>query len=79
MGIVLGAIGGYLAMVIVVLGVVSAFGAAGVERVPLDKPVAELTFMEAGQYAVQPAWYNWVIVMISAVGAWLGGRSRSQA
>ena len=61
---------------VVVLGLVSAFGSAGVDPVPLDKPVAELTFTEAGRYAVQPPWYNWVIVMVGVVGAWIGGRVR---
>lgn len=49
------------------------------EKVPIDKPVAEMSFTEAGQHAVQPAWYNWVIPLIGAAGAWLGGRDKSRS
>lgn len=65
--------------IVLVLGVVSAFLSAGVERPLLDKPVAELTFAEAGAYAVQPGWYNVVIPIVGAVGAWLGGRRPGSA
>ena len=43
----------------------------------VDKPVADLTFMEAGAVAKNPAWYNWVIPFVGAAGALLGGRERS--
>jgi hypothetical protein len=46
---------------VLVLGVVSLLLSQGASVQALDKPVADLTFMEAGSYAVQPAWYNWVI------------------
>jgi len=42
----------------------------------VDKPVGELTFMEAGAVAKNPAWYNWVIPFVGAAGAMLGGRER---
>jgi len=42
----------------------------------VDKPVADLTFMEAGQVAKSPAWYNWIIPFVGAAGAMLGGRER---
>ncbi|MDH3236851.1 MAG: hypothetical protein OEQ29_25305, partial [Alphaproteobacteria bacterium] len=64
---------------ILVLGVVSALTARAQyeKRESVDKPVAEMTFMEAGQHARQPAWYNWTIPIIGMVGAWIGGRQRS--
>jgi hypothetical protein len=40
------------------------------------KPASELTFMEAGQVAKNPAWYNWVIPFVGVAGALLGGRGR---
>lgn len=46
-------------------------------REPVDKPVAEMTFMEAGQHAKQPTWYNWVIPLIGVAGVLIGGRERS--
>lgn len=61
---------------ILVLGLVSAVVGAGAEGSAIDKPVAELTFAEAGQYAVQPGWYNWVVPIVGAAGAWLGGQRR---
>lgn len=59
---------------ILVLGVVSAVFGPDPPGEPLGKPVADLTFIEAGQYAVQPTWYNWIVPIIGAVAAWLGGR-----
>jgi len=41
-----------------------------------DKPVAELTFMEAGMVARSPLWYLWSIPVIGVAGVWLGGRRR---
>lgn len=43
----------------------------------LNKPVAELSFMEAGEYAQQPSWYNWLIPLVGVAGVLLGGRDRS--
>ena len=42
----------------------------------VDKQVADLSFMEAGAVAKNPAWYNWVIPFVGATGALLGGRER---
>ncbi len=50
-----------------------------VARAGIDKPVAELTFFEAGAVAKNPAWYVWTIPLIGAVGACLGGRSKKEA
>lgn len=58
---------------VLVLGVISAVAAMGTEAQPLGKPVADLTFFEAGAYAAQPAWYNWLMPAIGAIGVWLGG------
>lgn len=66
-----------LAMVLV-LGVVSALmGGTATEAGPaIDKPVAQMSFMEAGRHAVQPAWYNWIIPLVGAAGVLVGGRER---
>ncbi len=40
----------------------------------IDKSVADLTFMEAGQVAKNPAWYNWIIPLVGVAGAVVGGR-----
>ena len=65
--------------IVLVLGVVSAVmaGSAQKGREPVEKPVAEMTFQEAGRHAVQPAWYNWIIPLVGAAGALVGGRERS--
>lgn len=59
---------------VLVLGLATALLSQGMVAEPLGKPVAELTFMEAGQFAVQPAWYNWTIPLVGAAGVWIGGR-----
>ena len=48
-----------------------------VEAAGIDKPVAELTFLEAGAVAKNPTWFLWTIPLIGAAGALLGGRKRS--
>lgn len=62
--------------VLLVLGVYLALTADSnlADRTPIDKPVAEMSFTEAGQHARQPAWYNWVIPLVGAAGVWIGGR-----
>lgn len=68
--------------VMLVLGVYGALTAESsyqerVAEAGIDKPVGELTFMEAGTVAKQPIWYLWLIPLIGAAGATLGGRDRS--
>ncbi len=71
----------------VLLGLVLVLGLGGaivaglspMPRPPLGKPIGELRFVEAGGYAEQPAWYNWLIPIIGAVGVFVGGRTRSGA
>ncbi|MDX1501565.1 MAG: hypothetical protein R3325_04315 [Thermoanaerobaculia bacterium] len=46
------------------------------DRPPVGKPVAEMSFTEAGEHARQPDWYNWVIPLVGAAGVCLGGRRR---
>jgi hypothetical protein len=41
---------------------------------PLGKTVHDLTFMEAGRYAISPDWYNAAIVLVGALGVTIGGR-----
>ncbi len=43
----------------------------------IDKPVAEMTFTEAGEHARNPVWYPWLIPLVGAAGVLVGGRSRS--
>ncbi len=64
-----------LVTMLVAIGVMTALSANRVtsNREPINKPVAEMTFMEAGQHAVQPTWFNWVIPFVGAFGAYLGG------
>ncbi len=65
--------------IILALGIGLALAAHfSTEEIPTaEKPVAEMSFFEAGHYAVPPAWYNWVIPIVGAVGVCLGGRDRS--
>lgn len=58
---------------VLVLGLITAVTSMGATGNPIDKPVTELSFMEAGAYAVQPAWYNWIIPLVGAIGVWIGG------
>ena len=45
----------------------------------IDKPVADLSFVEAGTVAKNPTWYVWMIPFIGAAGALLGGRGRDSS
>lgn len=47
------------------------------KREPVNKPVAEMTFMEAGQHARNPTWYLFVIPLVGVAGALIGGRARA--
>ena len=66
---------------VIALGILSAVAAESqhAKREPVIKPVAQMSFGEAGQYAKQPVWYNWVIPLVGVAGVWLGGRSRSES
>jgi hypothetical protein len=64
-----------LAGVVLVLGLLSAFGPAPL-RPALEKPVAELGVFEAASYAVQPAWYRYAIPFVGAAGVMFGGAWR---
>lgn len=67
-----------LAGFVLALGlVVAAMAGSADDREPAAGPVAEMTFREAGQYAEQPAWYNWLVPLVGAVGVMIGGRERS--
>ncbi len=61
---------------IIVLGCLTFYAQMNATPMPLPEGVAiqDLTFMEAGQYAVSPMWYNVAIVIVGGIGVWLGGR-----
>lgn len=40
---------------------------------PGDTSIDELTFVEAGQYARPPIWYNPAVVVIGLIGIYIGG------
>lgn len=65
---------------IILLGVITAITAeaAYAKRIKIDKPVAEMRFMEAGQHARQPGWYNWIIPLVGVAGVWIGGREKPE-
>jgi hypothetical protein len=60
---------------ILVLGVVSvaAQQAAGQPALPEGKTVHDLSFAEAGTYAVSPLWFSVLTPIEGAVLAWIGG------
>ena len=64
-----------LAGVILVLGLGIAIMGMGVEPqpVPAEWTDGEVTFMEAGEFASSPAWYNFAIAIIGGVGVLVGG------
>jgi len=70
-----------LAGLILVVGVYYGLTteASYADRQPVDKPVDEMSFMEAGQHAKQPAWYKWTIPLVGLAGVLLGGRRRSES
>jgi hypothetical protein len=66
---------------ILVLGLWSALTAESsyekrIAEAGIDKPVADLTFLEAGRVAKNRAWYNWSIPLVGVAGVLLGGRGR---
>lgn len=67
----------WLAIVVLVLGAVSAYFEINKERGPNLRP-AELTVsnFDAANSARQPNWVVWVTPLIGAVGVILGGRRR---
>lgn len=60
---------------IVILGFLTAASQWNlpVKELPESKSIADLTFMEAGQYARSPNWYNVAIVIVGMIGVWLSG------
>ena len=66
-----------LAGLVLVLGLAIAFAQLGSAPPPLPegKVAANLTFFEAGEIAKSPAWYNFTIPWIGAIGVMLGERA----
>ncbi len=64
---------------IVVVGVLVAVAQMSATPKPLPEgtKIADLGFVEAGQYATSPTWYNWLIPLIGAAGAWGGANIRT--
>lgn len=65
-----------LVALLLVLGAFLAITAESsyAKREPVDKPVADMTFMEAGRHARSPTWYLFSMPLIGAAGALIGGR-----
>ena len=59
-----------------VLGAYAAITAESnwADNEPVNKPVGEMTFAEAGQHAKAPSWYNWIIPVIGVAGVLVGAR-----
>lgn len=70
------AVGG-LAVLVLVMGLVSAFLGLGAERPQPEGSVENLSMVEASAYAIQPVWYHFVIPVVGAAGILLGGRRRT--
>lgn len=69
----------YLAVLLLVFGLSLAILGRGQEpraTLPEGKAVAELSFVEAGQVASSPTWYNFAIGFVGAAGVLLGGALR---
>ncbi|MBX3373166.1 MAG: hypothetical protein KF817_04970 [Phycisphaeraceae bacterium] len=64
--------------IVLVLGLVTFAMQLGGEAQPLPdgRRVADLTFVEAGQLAFSPAWYNAGVIVVGLAGVWLGSRIR---
>lgn len=60
--------------IVLVLGILTAVGTMFGEpkKLPAGKELADMEFVEAGQYATSPVWFNWLIPFIGATGAWAG-------
>lgn len=59
---------------VLAIGLLTAVGTMMGEpkQLPEGKNLADLGFVEAGQYATSPTWFNWVIPVLGAIGAWIG-------
>jgi hypothetical protein len=63
---------------VLVLGIVSFVYqlARTPPQLPDGKTMADLSFTEAGRYAVSPTWYNAVVIAVGVAGVLLGARGR---
>jgi hypothetical protein len=88
-GMVASAIGGVrrllsikiLLGLIVVLGALTLVGqmASTPKTLPEGTSIRDLTFFEAGEFAVSPAWYNIAVIFVGAAGVWYGGQILGKA
>jgi hypothetical protein len=64
-----------LAGLMLVLGLGIAVMSMGVEpvAVPVEWADGEVSFLEAGEVASSPTWYNFAVAFVGAVGVLLGG------
>lgn len=62
--------------IVLVLGLVTFGITMSVTPLPFPEGtnVADLGFVEAGQYASSPAWYNFVIPIVGIIGVLIGSR-----
>lgn len=67
-----------LAALVLVMGIVTIIAQMNFERPVLadGRSVADLSFAEAGQYAVSPSWYNYAIVVVGIIGVLIGGNMK---
>lgn len=66
----------FLMGIVLGLGMLIAFLSLNVEPKPLPdgKSISDLSFMEAGEVATSPMWYNFVIPLIGTTGVLVGSR-----
>jgi hypothetical protein len=68
-----------LASLVVILGIVFGVMNLSADRsLPDGKFPATLTAQEAGQYSVQPTWYDFAIPFLAAGAVMVGGRARRE-
>jgi len=60
---------------VMALGVILALTAESryARKRKISRPVAKMSFIDAGQHAKQPNWYNWTIPIVGVAGVLVGG------
>lgn len=74
----------WLAVLILVVGLIFAIYYASLDREAIaqealaGRSISEVSMMESAEWAITPAWYDFAMPLIGAIGAVLGGRMRSK-